>query len=250
MHYFQKRVIILIISALISAIGFFNNNVAEAKEPDAIVSSTAFIKALETEIAALKQARTLENEQVLKATYLEKDLDPEKEMIESIQAKLGIFSINRQMEMRERVGFTVNEFKYILTHLQIPKRNEALLKIEEEELATRMALSMIVAMRKYEVNELIVISIMARETGWMRGNSAAIANNNFGGLKKHGELLSYANVETGIDKYVLTISNNLGESFLETANLYCRETAERNQQWADSVYNILEEHVALEIMKW
>lgn len=245
MHY-SKRLIILMFSALISAIGFFNNNVAEAKEPDAIVSSTAFIKALETEIAALEQARTLENEQVLKATYLE--LDPEKEMLESIQAKLGIFSINKEMEMRERIGFTVNEVKYILTHLQVPKRNEML--VEDDSRAEKMALSMIVAMREHEVNELVVISIMIHETGWMRGNPEAIANNNFGGLKKHGELLSYASVETGIDKYVLTISNNLGEGFLETANSYCRETAEHNQQWADSVYTILEKHVALEIMKW
>lgn len=225
---------------------FFYNINAKAQQLPHALWNTAFyeIKAIEVDSSSnLEVTRSIQ----VSAIHKKEVHDEEEMIIKSIQEKLRVFPVNRNTDMRETIGFTVSEMKYILTHIEAPKYNEML--VTDEEMAEKMALSMIVAMRKYQVNELVVISIMSWETGWLRGNPEAISNNNFGGLKKEGVLLSYSSVEIGIDKYVFTISNNLGESFRKTADLYCRETAEGNQQWADGVYDIFG-NLALEIMKW
>ena len=234
-----------IIFLVLTLMVFYNINV-NAQEIPSTVWITAISKVRAIEVDSSSNLEIAQNIQV-KAIHMEKQESEEEKMIRSIQSKLRMFPINPETNMRETIGFTVSEMKYILTHIEAPKYREML--VTDEERAEKIALSMIVSMRKYQVNELVTISIMAWETGWLRGNPEAVAKNNFGGLKKDGILLSYDNVEIGIDRYISTISNNLKENFRHTADSYCRETAEKNQQWADGVYDIFED-VSLEIMKW
>lgn len=223
----------------------YNINVNAQDIPSAVwITAVSKIRAIEVDSSSnLEIAQMIQ----VKAIHTKEQENDEEKMIRSIQSKIRMFPINSETNMRETVGFTVSEMKYILTHIEAPKYREML--VADEERAERMALSMIVSMRKYQVNELVTISIMAWETGWLRGNPEAVANNNFGGLTKDGVLLSYDNVEIGIDKYLSTISNNLRENFRLTADFYCRQAPEKNQQWADGVYDIFED-VSLEIMKW
>ena len=217
----------------------YNINVNAQEIPSAVwITAVSKVRAIEVDSSSnLEIARMIQ----VKAIHTKEQENDEDKMIRSIQSKLRMFPINPKTNMRETVGFTVSEMKYILTHIEAPKYREML--VTDEERAEKIALSMIVSMRKYQVNELVTISIMAWETGWLRGNPEAVANNNFGGL------LSYDNVEIGIDKYLSTISNNLKENFRLTADFYCRQAPEKNQQWADGVYDIFED-VSLEIMKW
>ena len=154
-----------------------------------------------------------------------------------LKKKLKEFNISSETNLSEVMGFSKTELQYLFSNIPEVIKNENVRKILANNLPKYS--------KKYKVNELGVLAIMAVETG--RFTSSLCTNYyNFGGLRDYeGNYLHYSTISSGIEAMVKYVRDNMnnGPSILEINTTYCPG----NFSWTEHVVFFLKEIKAVQL---
>lgn len=129
------------------------------------------------------------------------------------------------------MGFSKKQLEYLLTNIPAVVQNPTIRKKLADELT--------IYCKKYKVNELGVLAIMAMET-WRFTSSLCLNHYNFGGLQDYpGHYFDYPTISEGIEAMVKCVRNNMnnGSSISSINTTYCPG----NTLWTEHVVLFLKE---------
>ena len=159
-------------------------------------------------------------------------------MIDSIKTKLAGHNPSKTMDMSIPIGFTEEEFTYLLVNA---RRSNGKLIIPDAELAKALAKGITEVASEKPINELFSLSIMSLETGWFKH----FANtNNFGGLKGSKGWLSFSTQEEGIIKTAECQHKNLkGNNTAREVGASYAPPSDGNSRWVGDVLSIMKTYM-------
>ncbi len=157
----------------------------------------------------------------------------------SLKEKLSI-SISGKMDMSKPIGFTKEEFEYMLRQSHL---------VKDEVILNTLPQIMVDTVKEYEVNELFSISVMSLECGYFR-SSLAVNKHNYGGMiGSDGKGMAFESVEEGLRRAIICLHKNLkGNNTIYEVNLsYCPPTFDGDYGWSESVLKIMKRYASIEI---
>lgn len=183
------------------------------------------------------------NESELKKAYdkVQSKLDEYETMLRSLRKKINEVKATTTADMSKPIGFTTQELRYIL-------QNSGL--IEEEEVIETLSEVITSEVKRYPVNELLVISVMSLESQYFTSSMARNHNNFSGMLKKGGKPLHFSSMREGMKRGVKCLYKNLkGKNTIYDINkTYCEPVEGEKYGWSKLVLKIMKRYKSIDII--
>ena len=201
--------------------GYLNTYTTVYKNYNTLIKKYKNNKDFYTKSTKILKNECYQNYSTVKATYqkIVKQYNSDKasvtnfeSFLKTLKNKLGKVSTN----MSSVVGFTTKELKYLLSNTAVVKGSK------KSQIISALSKYLPQSCKKYKVNEIGAISIMAYETGRFT-SPLCIYSNNFGGLMGSHGFMSFSSMESGITNMVKCVRGNMGRgsSLYAINTTYC-----------------------------
>ncbi len=153
-----------------------------------------------------------------------------EKMLKSLKKKLNAIHSSTSANITKVSKFTSEEMLFLLNNTSIVKKSR-----KQSQFIERLAAELPDYCSTYKINEVVILSIMALETGYFT-SSLCVNYNNLGGLRGK-RYLHFSSISKGI-KEMLRCTRNIinlkGKSLNKINNLYCPG----NSSWKNAVSSI------------